>query len=119
MVRDEGMSKGETQAAWEFMQFLVTDEETQRLLTKRFSALAVHRNVYEEQQGDPCLYPFFQAMSTGRLRCDHPMQESIKKLLHKKYEEVVFGNLPASQAASQFVNDANLILKLSRQIAIK
>ncbi len=115
MVRNDSMSDREKDAAWRFMRFLVNDADCQRLLLSRFACLAANRSVYEEQQQDRRWYPFFQAMATGRVDCDHPLQDTLRRILCKYFDAAVFGCMPAATAVEQFVAAGNLMIELDEQ----
>lgn len=100
-------------AAWEFIRYLTTDAECQRLLVAQTQALSVNREVYAEQQTQEEFQPFVQAMTNGRMRCDHPAQHQIMRILYKYYYAAVLDGMPCEEAIARIDEGINLHLEIS------
>ena len=113
-IVDEGLGDpAELDAAWAFLRFLVGDVEAQRSVGTRLSCLAVNREAFQEQQADPAWLPFVRALATGRIRCDHPTQHSLMKILYKYYYAAVLDGMPCDAAAKSVEDGCRLHLEIA------
>jgi ABC-type glycerol-3-phosphate transport system substrate-binding protein len=113
IVRNISAGSRELGAAWECARYLVADPEPQRLLVSQFGGISPQREVFAEQQRDERYRPFIEALSTGVLRSDHPLQHPIMRILYKYFYAAVLGDMPCEQAAAKISEACALQIEIA------
>ncbi len=101
-------------AAWKFVVHCCANAAAQQRLIDSFACFAVNREVFLRQQSDPSWFPYAQALTGGRMRCDHPLQHLIMGHLRNEFDSVLFESRPVEQAVASVTAFAEAVLALHR-----
>lgn len=113
IVHDGKETENDAESAWKFIRFILTDYHAQEALQKFFPCLSTNRGTYSKQQADPAMLPFVRAVSTGRIRNDHPAQHYLMRILYKYYYAAVMGEMDCKAASNAITQNCRLFLELN------
>ncbi|OGV37724.1 MAG: hypothetical protein A2X48_10055 [Lentisphaerae bacterium GWF2_49_21] len=101
IVSETGKTNGATITGWDFIRHLTCNSGSQRRLVEDYFGIAINKEVFAEQQKQKQYAPFMQSISTGTMRCDHPVQHGIMKIMRIYFDKALKGEITIDEAVSR------------------
>ncbi|OGV58540.1 MAG: hypothetical protein A2X45_01425 [Lentisphaerae bacterium GWF2_50_93] len=101
IVNETGKSSDATITGWDFIRHLTCGRDSQRRLVENYFGIAINREVFTWQQAQRQYAPFMQSISTGTMRCDHPIQHGIMKIMRIYFDKALKGEISIDEAVSR------------------
>ncbi|GEM_PF-1978938 len=101
IVNESAKVSNASNTAWDFIRHLTCGADSQRRLVSNYFGISINREVFSEQKTQKEYIPFIQALGTGTMRCDHPVQHGILKIMRIYFDKALKGEITIDEAVSR------------------
>ncbi len=112
ILHEAGKISESSVTGWDFIRRLTCDADSQRRLVMNYFGIAINREVFFEQQKQKEYLPFIQSLTTSTMRCDHPVQHGILKIMRIYFDKALKGEITIDEAVSRIRETGDIQMEI-------